>query len=117
MELNINFNKKLEPLINSDERLANWFERNQDWMAYFELTHPGCTHFEEGIASYDVKVLGRMANSCLTWLERKLPYSDEEKVQNAINAIAEIYEESKDCLSDNAKELYHISVEKKEKLR
>ncbi len=115
MELNINFNKKIEPLINSSKALSEWFEKNQDWMAYFELTRPGCSHFENSIASFDVKVLGRMANGCLTWLETKLPCSDEEKVQNATMTIAGIYEESKGCLSDAAKERYFINVEDLEK--
>ena len=115
MKLNINFNKKIEPLINSSEALSNWFETNQEWMAYFELTHPGCNHFEDSGVSFDVKVLGRMANASLTCLETKLPYSDEERVQSAIIAISNIYDESKECLSDAAKERYFINVEGLEK--
>ena len=115
MELNINFNKKIEPLINSSEILSEWFEKNQEWMAYYELTHPGCNHFENSNANFDVKVLGRMANGSLTWLETKLPYSDEEKVQNATMTIAGIYEESKECLSDGAKERFFINVKDLEK--
>ena len=81
MKLDVNFKKEIEPLINSSEALANWFEKNQEMMAYFEMTHPGCLHFENTNANYDVKVLGRMANGCLTWLESKIPYSDEDKVK------------------------------------
>ena len=49
-----------------------------------------------------------MANGCLTWLETKLPCSDVEKVDNAIKTMTQIYEESKDCLSDGAKEIFFI---------
>ncbi len=79
-------------------------------MAYYELTSPGCLHFENSCASLDVKVLGRMANECLTWLETKTPCSNEEKVQNATIAISEIYNDSKDELSEVAKERYFINT-------
>ena len=115
MKLNINFNKKIEPLINSSEALSEWFEKNQEMMVYYELTHPSCNHFENSKANFDVKVLGRMANRSLNWLETEYQYSDEEKVQNATMTIAEIYEESKERLSDVAKERYFINVEELEK--
>ena len=79
------------------------------------MTHPGCLHFENTGANYDVKVLGRMANETLTWLETNLPYSDEEKVKNATMSIASIYDLEKDHLSNVAKEKYYISVEELEK--
>ena len=115
MELNINFNKKISPLVNSSESLSNLFEKNQEMMAYFEMTHPGCLHFENTNANYDVKVLGRMANGTLTWLETNLPYSNEEKVRNAEMSIASIYDLEKDHLSDVAKEKYFIDVDGLEK--
>lgn len=109
MKLNVNFNKKIEPLINSSESLSDWFEKNQKMMAYFEMTYPGCSHFE--VANYDVKVLCRMASDALTWLETDSPYSDEEKVNNAIISIASIYDSAKERLSDVAKRKYYIDVE------
>lgn len=112
MKLNINFNKKLEPLINSSEELSNWFEKNQEVMAYYELNHPGCLHFEGSSASFDVLVLGRMANACLSWLESELT-PDEEKVQLAIDSIDAIYEVSKNLLSDVAKGKYSIKSNEK----
>ena len=115
MKLDVNFKKEIEPLINSSEALANWFEKNQEMMAYFEMTHPGCLHFENTNANYDVKVLGRMANGTLTWLETNLPYSNEEKVRNAEMSIASIYDLEKDHLSDVAKEKYFIDVDGLEK--
>ena len=36
MKLNINFDQSLESVINSCEPLAEWFERNQETMAYFD---------------------------------------------------------------------------------
>ena len=69
MELNINFNKNLEKIINSYQPLRDWFDINQELMAYYELTHSGCTHFENSNANYDIKVLGRLANACLSILE------------------------------------------------
>ena len=115
MEVNINFKRELEPLINSSEALADWFEKNQEMMAYFEMTHPGCLHFENTNANYDVKVLGRMASGSLTWLESKLPYSDEDKVKNASMTIASIYDMEKDHLSDVARDKYFINVDGLEK--
>ena len=112
MKLNINFNSKLAPLINSSEALADWFEKNQETMAYLELTHPNCLHFEDNsMASTDTKVLGRMANTCLVWLETTLPnYSNEEKVENAVLSMADIYFENYKDISQNAKEKYFIST-------
>lgn len=115
MKLNINFNKKIESLINSSEALADWFERNQECMAYFELTHPGCLHFENSMASYDIVVLGRMANSCLTWLETRRKIANETKVKNAVLSIAEIYDKEKKRLTETAKVRYHINVDGIEK--
>ena len=73
MKLNHNFNKNIESLINSSKSLSDWFEKNQEMMAYFDMTHPGCLHFENSLANYDTVVLGRMANGCLTWLETTFP--------------------------------------------
>ncbi len=57
MKLDVNFKKEIEPLINSSEALANWFEKNQEMMAYFEMTHPGCLHFENTNAIMMLKFL------------------------------------------------------------
>lgn len=113
MKLDINFDQSLESVINSCEPLAEWFERNQETMAYFELTHKGCLHFDDHpMASYDVKALGKMANAGLTWLEapKALQISDEAKAYNAAMSIAMVYEEVKEGLSDNAKTLYFMDV-------
>ena len=111
MILDCNFNKKIEPLINSSYALTDWFEKNQNYMAYFELTSPGCLHLEEyPQASLDIKVLGRMASSCLTWLETDLPYTDSDKVAFAIASIDELYNSFKDHLSDEAKIKYSINT-------
>lgn len=115
MKLNINFDQSLESVINSCEPLAEWFERNQETMAYFELTHKGCLHFNDNpMASYDVKALGKMANAGLTWLEapKALRISDEEKAYNAAMSIAMVYEEEKEKLSDNARTSYFMDVER-----
>ena len=68
MKLDPSFNKEIEPLINSSKSLTKWFRKNQGMMVYFQMTHPGCLHFEKIPAHYDVKILGRMASECLTWL-------------------------------------------------
>lgn len=112
MELNINFNKKISPLVNSSESLSNWFEKNQEMMAYFEMTHPGCLHFENTNAKlWCLKFLVEWQMDTLTWLEIYLPYSNEEKVRNAEMSIASIYDLEKDHLSDIAKEKYFIDVD------
>lgn len=115
MILNINFDKKLEPLIRSSAELSNWFEKNQETMAYFELTHPGCLHFEgSSMANYDIVVLGRMADGCLKCLQSGKKFTAEEKVDCAVAVIDRIYQAEKDKLSDNAKELYNIRPEENE---
>lgn len=118
MILNINFKNrlKLESIIAFSPALCAWFERNQEWMAYFELTHAGCTQFEDdALVSYDIKVLGRMANACFSWLECQDPVLGyQQKAVWAANAIHEIYVAEKENLSDTAKELYAIYAEKQE---
>ena len=114
MKLNLNFNKDLESTINSCQPLADWFERNQESMAYFELTHKGCLHFEDSsFANADVKALGRMANAGLTWLEapKTLNIDEETKAYNAAMSIAMVYEEEKARISDNARQMYYLDVE------
>lgn len=111
MELNINFDKSLEKTINSFQPLADWFERNQETMAYFELTKKGCLHFENSHASYDIITLGRMANAGLTCLESKLQISPEDKAKFAAFSIANIYEEQKEGLSNVARIQYYLDIE------
>lgn len=108
MKLNCNFDHSLEYDICLIQPLANWFARNQEWMAYFELTHSGCLHFEDSpIANHDVVVLGRMANAAFTWLERKdIPNLD--RAYNAAMAIAQIYVQEVESLSEVAKQRYWI---------
>ncbi len=118
MKLNINFDQSLESTINLCQPLADWFERNQETMAYFELTHKGCLHFENSpMAPADVKALGRMANAGLTWLEapETSNVSPEEKAINAAVSIAGVYEEEKERLSENAKVQYYLNVEELQK--
>lgn len=115
MELNINFNKKIKPAIESSEALTDWFERNQDWMAYFEFTHPACTHFEGNrMAHIDVKVLGRMSSEGLFWLESEgLP--KKEKAAKAIMAMDKVYEEALPYISDVAIKKYYIDTNELDK--
>lgn len=117
MKLNINFNPTLESTINLYQPLADWFERNQEAMAYFEFTHKGCLHFENSsMASADVKALGRMASDALTWLESSTAsFSPKEKAINAAVSIAKVYEEEKQGLSENAKVQYYLNVEELQK--
>lgn len=111
MKLNINFDKSLEEVINTCQPLADWFERNQEVIAYFELTHKGCLHFEDGTAFPDVKVLGRMANAGLSCLESQLPISAEDKAKFAAFSIASVYDREKEKLSNNARTQYYLDVE------
>ena len=114
MKLNCNFDPTLESVINLCPPLADWFERNQETMAYFELTHKGCLHFEESsMVSTDIRALGRMANAGLTWLEvpKSSNISNQEKATNAALAIAGVYEEEKEELNETAKVQYYIDVE------
>lgn len=112
MKLNREFNPLLEETINLSKPLADWFEKNQDWMAYFDLTHMGCLHFERSqVAAYDVRILGRLANACLTYLETSYPFTNEQRALFATQAIAEIYEKEKENMTEVARKLYAIDFE------
>ena len=115
MELNINFDKSLEKIINTCPPLADWFDRNQDTMAYYDLKHPGCTHFENSHANPDLVALGRMANAALTCLASKLPISQEEKARFAAFSIATVYDGEELNLSENARIQYYLDIESLQK--
>lgn len=116
MFLNNNFNQKIEKSILLNSSLTDWFTKNQETMAYFELTHMGCLQFEDSsMASNDIRVLGRMANAALTWLEGEFPLTQEERASKASQSIAKIYESEKEGLSEIAQDLYSINIEDLEK--
>lgn len=116
MFLNNNFDQKIEKTILLNKPLTDWFTKNQKTMAYYELTHMGCLHFEDNsMASNDIRTLGRMANAALTWLEGEFPLTQEERASKASQSIAEIYESEKEGLSEIAQDLYSINVEGLEK--
>lgn len=110
MKLNINFNKSLEKVINSYSPLAEWFEKNQETMAYFGFTTTTCVFPKNSFASLEVITLSRMASEAITCLQSPLPISMEEKAKNAALAIAKIYEETKDDLSIPARSQYYINI-------
>ena len=114
--LNSNFDSNIESTILLCEPLVEWFKRNQEAMAYYELTKPGCLHFEGRIANNDIIILGRMANACLTCIEsNSKEYTEEQKAFNAASSIASLYDQQQEKLSDTAKKLYAIHIEKLEK--
>ena len=113
MKLNINFDPKLEAVINLCPTLADWFERNQETLVYYELTHGGCNYIDtHPYATVDLKVLGRMANAGLICLEES-GYMIEPEVRafQAALAIAKIYEEEKEWLSEESKIQYFIDAQ------
>lgn len=112
MILNSNFNPKVEEIVVFSKSLTSWFSRNQEWLAYFELTHAGCTQFENSATcSDDIKILGRMANAALTYIETKKDLSAPERAKLAEDAIYNIYEEYKENLSANARRQYALYQE------
>ncbi len=111
MKLNSNFNPKIEPLVNSSKELSAWFSKNQDAMAYFGFTHPGCAFIDTDSANFDIVILGQMADVCLMCLEKEPHSPDKNTVRYAITAMSEIYEDSKKYLSDVAKEQYAIKAD------
>lgn len=112
MILNDNFDKSIESIINTCKPLADWFERNQEQMAYFELTQPGCLHFEGTLVNDDILALERMANAALCCLCIEAPQlSAEDKAVNAAVSIALMYEQEEYKLSTEAKIKYYINVE------
>ncbi len=115
MKLDRNFDPKLEDIINTCEVLADWFERNQEQMAYYELTHVGCTSFESPFFSNDVIALGKMSNAGLMCLEAPDEIPAEEKAFNAAFAISEVYNDEKDKLTEKARIRYYINVEQLQK--
>lgn len=118
MKLDINFNPALESTINLCEPLANWFERNQETMAYFGFIHKKCLSSKNSsYGSTDFYVLNKMANAALTWLEapKTLKISPKEKAINAAISIASVYEEEKERLSEIAKIKYYLNTEELQK--
>ncbi len=116
MFLDSKFNSSIESTILLSKPLTNWFEINQEAMVYFEFTHTGCLHFENSsCASDDVRILGRMANAALSYLEGNSTFTPKEKAAKATQAIAEIYESNKEILSGTAKILYAINIDALEK--
>lgn len=116
MFLDSKFNSSIESTILLSKPLTNWFEINQEAMVYFEFTHTGCLHFENSsCASDDVRILGRMANAALSYLEGNSTFTPKEKAAKATQAIAEIYESNKEILSGTAKILYAINIDTLEK--
>ena len=115
MNLMFNFDSSLESIINLSPELADWVERNQSKMSYFELTHSGCSNIDFGYASPDVRVLSKMADSVFSFLESDM--LPEEKVENAKMAISEIYDQEKENLSKVAKKNYCIKAVEKPKVK
>lgn len=115
MKLDNNFDSRLESIINTCDPLANWFSRNQESMAYLELTHANCLNFEDSYAASDIKALSRMANAALICLENSSSTSQEETAVNAAIAIALVYEQELPNLSREAKLKYYINIEKLKK--
>lgn len=82
-------------------------------MAYFELVHKGCLHFDGNPrVDYDILTLSHMVNAALTWLESPdQAIKPFDKALNAAISISTIYEKEQDKLSDNARDLYYINME------
>ena len=113
MKLDINFDNSLEEIINLNPQLADWFERNQETMAYFEMTQAGCLHFENNFFAHpDIVALGRMTNASLYYLESKRILLNSAKAKLAAIAVSNVYEREKERMSDEAKELYYIDYPK-----
>lgn len=103
MKITSNFDPSLEPVINSYPPLADWFERNQNSMAYYEFINSNCLHFQKApFTPFQIQILGEMAHVGFIELEKK-NLSKEERALNATIAIKEVYEENKDRLQDDAK--------------
>ncbi len=93
--------------------LAEWFERNQEAMAYLDLIHKGgLAMYNDYNFSMDARMLSKMANAALTWLETPdFSIKPFDKAFNAAISISIIYEKEKDYLSDTARDLYYINME------
>ncbi len=115
---NCNFSENAIKNINSFEPLKDWFIRNKDLLVYFELTHYGCTHFESNsMANNDIVILGRMANAAFYYIDQEdlisfLGESRENIVLEAAIAMEQVYKKHESMLSDKAKKLYFVDMEK-----
>lgn len=105
MKISINFDPSLEPVINSYPPLANWFERNQESMKYFEFVGSNYKHHLNYCLGFSpsVKILGKMAQAGFVELE-KTNLSNEERALNATISMKKVYEENEPYLPDDAKE-------------
>ncbi len=119
MILNEKFDKKYESIINLYKPLAEWFEKNQDVMAEYGFTHKKCLNFINKNINIDIIILGKMADAAFNWLDATtdVAISLHARAFNAASAIHKIYVDEKDCLSDNAKELYNIHKDDVKKSR
>lgn len=116
-DLSVNFNPKYLEVINKSETLYAWFKKNQEALEYFDLTDIGCLQFEDW-GDKDIKILGRMANTCYEAIEQGVPFviqspsdaavATEALALRAIDRMTNIYEENKEIISDIAKERYYI---------
>ena len=110
MKLNHNFDKRLEKIINSYQPLADWFERNQETMAYFELTHKGCLHLTFPRASHDLITLSKMADAFFSSITFDSTKYHEEIARTAAQTIEKIFREEEENLTPDAKEKYAITT-------
>lgn len=113
MKLNINFKKEYEEIINANQELADWFERNQKTMVHLDLTDKDCTDYEDNpFATQKDIVLGKMSKTGLKWLEDLLPIdiSDELKAHMVAFAMGIEYEKNKKLLSNYEKRQLYIKL-------
>ena len=116
-----NIKENILNIINSYEPLAEWFQRNNTPIAYYEF------YLDDGLDIIKYKedekerevykyyndqllVLKEMVDACLLWFNTKYGYTTKEKALKAAAAIAKIYELNKDKLGDASKKQLFINT-------
>jgi len=86
-----NFSEETIRIINLYKPLAQWFKKNQFALTYYGFTKPNFDFDEQTHHSPITGILKKMADTSLTWIETKYPYSDIDKALKAAAAIFNIY--------------------------
>lgn len=107
--MNLIFDQSIVEIINTYPPLVDWFEKNQEMLAYFELTHKDCSHLHNG-CSLDLQVLQKMTNAGFAYLESTYPISHLEKAMFAALSMANIYNKNIQNLSENARKNYFMNI-------
>lgn len=105
-----NFSSETINLLNLNEPLKKWFEKNEKMIVINELTSINTPYLTNLEHLNDIRVLKQMVNVCLNWLEGDYPLNDIERILKATKALSKIYELEKSNLSKKAKSQFKLPI-------